>query len=126
MWPRALGSSIECSSAKEQTSFPTTLALDIFDDDLELDLFGENNLENVILCDCLRTKRRRVLAARHGTFDLASMNEEDGVRQLRSTEEDLPHLRSALLTESIVEEKTEVLRSVSLECHLWMIGAAHP
>ncbi|KAM7310045.1 hypothetical protein ISCGN_007005 [Ixodes scapularis] len=53
------------------------MALEIFDDDLESALFGENNLEKVILYDCLRTKRRRLSAARHGTFNLASMDEED-------------------------------------------------
>lgn len=72
------------------------MELDLCDDDLELALFGENNLEKVLLYDCLRTKRRCLLAARHGTFNLASMDEEDVVWQFRFTKEALPHLRSAL------------------------------
>ncbi|KAG0431437.1 hypothetical protein HPB47_021785 [Ixodes persulcatus] len=53
-----------------------------------------------------------VLYNKHKAFDLASMDEEDVVRQFRFTKEDLSHLRSALLTASIVAGKTmESLRS---------------
>ncbi|KAM7298536.1 hypothetical protein ISCGN_019130 [Ixodes scapularis] len=71
------------------------MALDLFDDDLELALFNENNLQKVLLYDCLRTKRRRLSAARWDVH-LASMEEENVVRQFRFTKEGLPHLRSAL------------------------------
>lgn len=89
--------------------------LNLFDGNLKFALFGENNLENIILYDCLHTKRKRLLAAMHGTFDVASMDEGDVVlRQFKFTKEDLPHLRSGLLIESIVGRNTkEGFRSLS-------------